>query len=321
MIAHELAHSWSGNLVTNATWRDFWLNEGFTTFLERRILGASTARRARPWRTCSACSRCGASCSACRRATRCWRSTCAAAIPMTAQPTCPTRRVGCSSTGSSRGSGRRRRCACCATGSQGHAFQSVTTEQFRDYLLEALRTLAPGKVDAAQVDEWLYQPGLPAFAVLRSSDVFTRIDAQRGRLARRPPRAGRPAGQRLDAVPVAAFSRRHAGRTWRASGPRNSSGSSRSTAPAMPRSSSAGCGSRSAPATRPPTTRLAQYLISIGRRKLIRPLYEELMKTPDGRAFARRVYARGAPRLSPDRGRDARSDRLRSATSPGRASP
>jgi leukotriene-A4 hydrolase len=37
LISHELAHSWSGNLVTNATWRDFWLNEGFTTYLENRI--------------------------------------------------------------------------------------------------------------------------------------------------------------------------------------------------------------------------------------------------------------------------------------------
>ncbi|HET9055173.1 MAG TPA: M1 family aminopeptidase/hydrolase, partial [Cyclobacteriaceae bacterium] len=37
LIAHELAHSWSGNLVTNATWNDFWLNEGFTVYFERRI--------------------------------------------------------------------------------------------------------------------------------------------------------------------------------------------------------------------------------------------------------------------------------------------
>ena len=38
VIAHELAHSWSGNLVTNSTWNDFWLNEGFTVYFERRIM-------------------------------------------------------------------------------------------------------------------------------------------------------------------------------------------------------------------------------------------------------------------------------------------
>lgn len=39
VVAHEIAHSWTGNLVTNATWEAFWLNEGFTMFLERKITG------------------------------------------------------------------------------------------------------------------------------------------------------------------------------------------------------------------------------------------------------------------------------------------
>ena len=38
VVAHELSHSWTGNLVTNASAEDFWLNEGFTVFAERRIL-------------------------------------------------------------------------------------------------------------------------------------------------------------------------------------------------------------------------------------------------------------------------------------------
>jgi aminopeptidase N len=44
LVAHELAHSWSGNLVTNETWDDFWLNEGFTVYIERRILEAVYGR-------------------------------------------------------------------------------------------------------------------------------------------------------------------------------------------------------------------------------------------------------------------------------------
>lgn len=44
LVAHELAHSWSGNLVTNATWDDFWLNEGFTVYFERRIMEAVYGR-------------------------------------------------------------------------------------------------------------------------------------------------------------------------------------------------------------------------------------------------------------------------------------
>ncbi|MEO1051559.1 MAG: M1 family metallopeptidase [Bacteroidota bacterium] len=44
LVAHELAHSWSGNLVTNATWDDFWINEGFTVYFEHRIMEALYGR-------------------------------------------------------------------------------------------------------------------------------------------------------------------------------------------------------------------------------------------------------------------------------------
>jgi len=45
LVAHELAHSWSGNLVTNSTWDDFWLNEGFTVYFEQRIMEAVYGRK------------------------------------------------------------------------------------------------------------------------------------------------------------------------------------------------------------------------------------------------------------------------------------
>jgi len=41
VVAHEIAHSWSGNLVTNATWEHFWLNEGWTVWLERKIMAVA----------------------------------------------------------------------------------------------------------------------------------------------------------------------------------------------------------------------------------------------------------------------------------------
>lgn len=39
VVAHEISHSWTGNLVTNKQWEHFWLNEGFTMFVERKIAG------------------------------------------------------------------------------------------------------------------------------------------------------------------------------------------------------------------------------------------------------------------------------------------
>ncbi|XGW31169.1 hypothetical protein V3C99_009825 [Haemonchus contortus] len=51
VIAHEIAHSWTGNLVTNASWEHFWLNEGFTVFLERKIKGRLEGELARQFKS------------------------------------------------------------------------------------------------------------------------------------------------------------------------------------------------------------------------------------------------------------------------------
>jgi leukotriene-A4 hydrolase len=50
----------------------------------------------------------------------------------------------------------------------------------------------------------------------------------------------------------------------------------------------------------PSYARLEEYLTTVGRRKLIEPLYGDLMKTPSGAAFAKRVYAKARPGYHPE---------------------
>ncbi len=298
MIAHELAHSWSGNLVTNASWRDFWLNEGFTTFLERRIVGRLYGPVRQSMEDVLGLQ------SLQRELQRLPARDQVLAIDLRGRDP----EEGSNDVPYEKGRlfldwlesriGADALDALLRDWFQGHAFQSVTTEQFRDYLLEALRTRAPGKVDAAQVDEWLYQPGLPAFAVLRSSDVFTRIDGQRadwlaGRLALSDlPVQGWTVFQWqhfLDGMPADLGRERAAelDRQFALDGAGNAEIAFSWLRVAIRAGYS------------PAQARLAQYLTSIGRRKLIRPLYEELMKTPDGRELARRIYAAARPGYHP----------------------
>jgi len=53
VVAHEIAHSWTGNLVTNGSWEHFWLNEGFTVLLERKIIGRLRGEPARQFQASS----------------------------------------------------------------------------------------------------------------------------------------------------------------------------------------------------------------------------------------------------------------------------
>jgi aminopeptidase N len=297
-IAHELAHSWSGNLVTNARWRDFWLNEGFTTFLERRIVGALYGA--------------GRESMEQDLGLQSLRRELGELAPRDQVLALDLRgrspEEGVTSVAYEKGRmfldwvesrlGAPALDRLLREWFEAHAFQSATTEQFREFLLARAAALRPGALDAAQVDEWLYRPGLPAFAVLKTSDVFTRVDAQRADwLAGRAtlsqlPTAGWSVQEWLhflDGMPADLPRARAAelDAQFALNGVRNAEIAFSWLRLAI----RAGY--------EPARPRLEEYLTTIGRRKLIRPLYEELVKSPEGRAFAQAVYARARPGYHP----------------------
>jgi leukotriene-A4 hydrolase len=291
LIAHELAHSWSGNLVTNATWRDFWLNEGFTVYLERRIVEALYGQRREEMEDALGL-------QSLRRNM--------ADLPAADQHLAIDLRGrdpddGVTEVAYEKGKlflqflesrvGRDALDAFLRSYFDHFAFQSIHTEQFVDYLRAQLLATKPGALTEQELRIWLYEPGLPGIAVLPSAEVFAPIDAARRRwlagsletgdlpvkqwstqewlhfLDGMPAEVQRP---RLDALErtfaLSQSTNAEIAHSWFRIAIRNDY----------------------APAYGP----LAQYLTSIGRRKLVRPLYEELMKTPPGAERARSIYAR-----------------------------
>jgi hypothetical protein len=179
-----------------------------------------------------------------------------------------------------------------------YQFQSVTTEQFRERLEKELLPRKPAAVRASELDEWMLSPGLPKSAVLPQSDAFDRVDvARREWLAGQRPAAALPATEWtthewvhfLDGfpreVPAAKLAELDAAYALTASGNSEIAFSwlriaiRNEYAPAWPR--------------------LEKYLTTIGRRKLIKPLYEDLMKTPAGAARARTIYEAARPNYHP----------------------
>ena len=162
LIAHELAHSWSGNLVTNATWRDIWLNEGTTSYLEARLMEELFSKdRADEERVLA------------------WNGLQAdvLSVPPQFQPLAP-KVLPEHGEGPAQGMqyakgqfflehlerlfGRERFDPFIMAYFQAFAWQSITTETFLDYLDEHLLSTYPGIYTRAQAGEWLYEPGVPA---------------------------------------------------------------------------------------------------------------------------------------------------------------
>ncbi|HZN10864.1 MAG TPA: leukotriene A4 hydrolase C-terminal domain-containing protein, partial [Blastocatellia bacterium] len=178
------------------------------------------------------------------------------------------------------------------------AFQSITTADFLAYLKANLLDKDPQAAARVPVEEWVERPGLPAGAPRPQSDAFAKVEAQAkawlggGTPAKQlatagwttqewlhflkslPPQLSREQMAELDE----AFSLTRSGNSevahqWLLMAIRNN------YAPAYPR--------------------LEEYLTTIGRRKLIKPLYEELVKTPAGRERVLKIYEKARPGYHP----------------------
>jgi aminopeptidase N len=298
LIAHELAHSWSGNLVTNATWRDFWLNEGFTVYLERRIVEALYGARREQMEDVLGL--------------QSLRSELADADPPHQQLAVDLRNEdpddGVTDLVYEKGKlflqflesrfGRNELQAFLRGYFDHFAFQSIYTEQFLDYLRANLLAKKPGVVTEAQIQEWVYGPGLPAYAALPAGDVFAPIDAARKSwLAGSLATASLPTRdwstqewlQFLNNLPADLPRQRVADldKTFALSKSRNAEIAVSWFLVAIRADYD------------PAYADLQHYLLTIGRRKLVRPLYEALMKTPKGAALARATYDRARPGYHP----------------------
>ncbi|MBI1895767.1 MAG: M1 family metallopeptidase [Acidobacteria bacterium] len=297
VIAHELAHSWSGNLVTNATWRDFWLNEGFTVYLEQRIqekvFGPERAEME------AALEKQGLDREMADLPERdeILHIDLKGRDPDAAFTEVPYVKGMLFLRSLEETFGREQFDPFLRGYFERFTFQSLTTDDFVRYLND---NLLAGKALAKRipVKEWVYQPGLPANAPKPVSQTFKRVESAANRWA-----AGQIAAR---AIPTRDWTTQEWLHFLRA------------LPPQLERSRMAEL-DRAFQFTRSGNSeilyewmliavrnryeaaypRLEEFLTSVGRRKYLKPLYTELAKSPDGLKRAREIYQKAKPGYHP----------------------
>jgi len=298
VIAHELAHSWSGNLVTNATWRDLWLNEGFTDYLENRIMNAVYGEQRAHMEAVLGLRRLRENLATLKPADQVLAIDLRDRDPDLVFSDVPYEKGRLFLMYLDAKFGRERFDAFLRSYFDHFAFKSITTEQFTEYLTENLLNRYPGIVTHDQVLAWEHDPGIPADAVLPVSSAFDTVDDTRTAWL-----AGKVQSKKfgldwvtqqwlyfLDKMPET-LSAAQLADLDKAYGLTRSQNAEieHSWLRIVIRNN-----------YQPGYARLEQYLTRIGRRKLIEPLYTDLMKTPTGTAFAKRVYAKAKPGYHPE---------------------
>jgi leukotriene-A4 hydrolase len=180
LIAHELAHSWSGNLVTNASWKHWWLNEGFTTYVTTRILEAIYGEEVATMNLQLEQEEAIASLSGIVPAKQALLTKDAdtSSAHYTDEGLAYPKGAWFLRTLEQR-AGRAVFDPFLRGWFDQHAFQSVTTDEFVRYLHKNLLDAHPDVMSEAQLDEWLHGPGIPASAVHAKSQRLATLDATR----------------------------------------------------------------------------------------------------------------------------------------------
>jgi len=180
LVAHELAHSWSGNLVTNATWGDMWLNEGFTVYIERRIVEALYGEDRAAMEAVLGLQDLQAELERVGPADERLQVDLLGRDPDEAMTDVAYEKGALLLRQLERTYGREVFDPFLRDWFDQHAFTSVQTSVFESFLREQLLESRQPRLGAAVVDAtaWIHRPGVPEGASLPESDAFTKVDAQ-----------------------------------------------------------------------------------------------------------------------------------------------
>ncbi len=298
LIAHELAHSWSGNLVTNASAEHMWLNEGFTTYVENRIVESVYGKEIATMQLVVDDQELRKDMLDMKPREQLLVTNLEGIDPDDGLSGVPYDKGRWFLRFLESRYGRDAFDPFLRSYFDHFAFQSITTPDFLNYYSEHLEKKYPGKVSAAEMDAWLHQPGIPASAPIPHSARFDVVDKAAaeffaGKLAAKDLPAkdwvtyewlrflnalpAKPTHAQMKALDTA----------WKLTGTGNGEIAFRWYVATV----RAGY-TEARPA-------IAAFIERIGRRKLVMPIYEELAKSDEGKAFAIDVYRTARPGYHP----------------------
>lgn len=296
LIAHELAHSWSGNLVTNGSWHELWLNEGFTNYVENRIMEQVFGpERALLERQLSVQDLENDLLQLDAKDTLLITDY-TGRDPDEAFTQVPYIKGMLFLQFLEQRFGRAVFDPFLKNYFQTFAFQSMDTEKFLRYMRKTLLN-DPDIVSMGEVLEWLYQPGLAGTFIAPESDAFKQVDLQlelwqkTGNLTELQTNSWSIhhwlhfIGQLAATVDIAQLQQLDQG--FGLSQSKNAE-----VATAWFKVALAKNYSKAMPA-------LEQFLLKVGRRKFVVPLYQQLSQNPEYLEWAKNLYQKARPGYHP----------------------